>query len=225
MSRFSFGLYPIVAGGVNIEWLGTVSSSVNDSLFTFVGAPYGTAAASREIFALVTWNQTAARTNTGLTFDGNAAVAESQFSAGVYSGMKLYHLAIPTGTSGTIVTTFGFGVTDCTIGIFRVTGRATPDAVATSTKSGSAAPGTSVNLGGLTVPSGGFVLSGGTIRATSAVISVAGLGLNLDDTVLTDFQHYYGNSGPTPGGASGSVVWTYNQSVIALAGAYCFGVT
>ena len=215
------------AGGAQpaLEFRAGYSSGTNASSYTFTACDLGTADATREVFVVISAYQGGtARTLSSVTIGGVAATLETSFKNGNAQLLCLARAAVPSGATGDVVATFSGAVQNCNVAIYRTVNRvaAGTGASDTSSKSGTAA---TLNVTGVDVAAGGFVLTAVTWYLTVSAPSVSGLSAALDVFMQPEANGYSAH-GSTPLQVSGStgntITWSWTTPRAVLAAAWAF---
>lgn len=133
-----------------VEYLSVAEiEDTSQTTFTYSSQGIGAAAATREIYVLISWGAAGAATVTSATIGGVSATIRTQdtFNGPPGVGVAIISAAVPSGTTGTIAVTFNTNVLSCAIGIVRVVGKTTNvDAASDAGPDGSAPYTDSVNV-------------------------------------------------------------------------------
>lgn len=199
---------------VIVDYVGSASSSADQTSYTFSGVSLGDPRADRYIIVAVIGRQTTTASQiNGVSIGGVAATLLSR-NTGATSPVAFFGLLVPAGASATIVVTANNTQARLGIGVWAVRNnqRAIPfqsyfgiNETASLTISGSvAAPGT-----------GGHVLAIGT-KSSSVAQSASWTGGTSRFNTLAE-QHFTGADTPTNGSlADLSVTWTGTAGTTAL---------
>ena len=148
-------IIPLFGGTVTSAYVTQTSSSSNATAYTFSSTSIGTAAGDRIVVVSVSGSASDESGNAmaSLTVGGIAATKAAE----AWHNGKLtaiWYAAVPTGTTATIVATFGDSQTRCSIAVHTLTGAsASPSDTATTSGSGS-----SLSLSALTIPTDGVAI-------------------------------------------------------------------
>ena len=105
-----------------VAFLQANESTANNTVYTFSTENLGAAAASRKIVVSIGASTTSAGlSGSSVTVGGiSATLVKAQQSSGGNNASELWEAAVPSGTSGDVVVTWGTGCTECGIGLWRV---------------------------------------------------------------------------------------------------------
>lgn len=150
------------SGAYTIDYINTYLDTVGRTEYTFA-ASFGAPDTQREIFFHIYVNATSSvDAPSSVTVDGVAATLKSITSASptTVSVTGFAALGGTAATSGDIVVSFpDNNVVRCAIAVYRVVARPNAGADATDSNSAVSASSGSINLGGVTVQSNGFMLA------------------------------------------------------------------
>lgn len=140
------GIGGFVGGaGFTVDYLSVATiEDTNQVTHTFSSQGFGVAQTTREIYVLISYGGSAARTISSATIGGVSATIRTQdvLSDGSQAvGSAIISAAVPTGTTGTIAITFStFGIYAVAIGIVRVINKTTNVASNTTSASDASPP-------------------------------------------------------------------------------------
>ena len=172
-----------------MSFLQAVTSTTDTNVYTFSSVNLGAAASDRYIIVTAMTRKAGASTTlTSITIGGVTATIVKQVTNNVTNTdvAAIVIAAVPTGTTGDIVVTWGATMVRCAIGVYRVTGLVSATA---SDSDSSTANDPTVNLD---CPAGGFII-GGALTAASSSAAWTGITENFDGTLET-FVTYTGAS-------------------------------
>jgi len=166
---------------MDFAFLHSATDIGNLSVYTFHDQNLGVADVGRYIIvAAMARKAGAATTITSITVGGESATIVKQVTNNItntdIAGIAI--AAVPTGTSGDIVVTFGAGMVRCAIGVYRVVGI---DSATPADSGSSIADDPTCSLD---VPAGGFAIGTG-LTAKAASASWTGLTEDYDGTLET----------------------------------------
>lgn len=191
---------------------------------TFSGVSFGAAAADRELMVVVMgrFAASALRAITSITIGGVAAAVETLQAVISIGGITVARVTLPTGTSGDVVVTWSGNVSSTTIAVYRVTGRAAAGSAASGLGSAYVILLTSLSVGSIAIPAGGFLLGG--MFSVAVPSAYSGLATTLDATAAPDSEHWQARSTGLQGSAvSGeSMIWTFPPSGAGLAAWFAY---
>ena len=188
-----------------VTYRATVNSTLNQTSYSFTLVPIGPAAANRHV-VVSSQTTTTGVAPTAVTINGIAAVLLI-----VSGGTAFFAALVPTGTTATVVFTFGASADRMTGGVWSVTGLTRPLPVSTNS-----ATSTSIAASlTLDVPDGGYVIAAlihGT--GTNMVWSGAGVVERFDATAGSSFRFSAADGKPATSGVqtitgtgTGSALW------------------
>lgn len=143
------------SGLFNLSYITCDGSTSGATTYTFNTISLGDANTSREIFIIVNWTTTAARTLSSATIGGVTATIASQAN-GTTSGEGCIFASVPTGTTGTIVFTLSGAATRVHFSVFRVVNRINKGQTSTNNYANSSLSYTSPLTQSVVVPARGF---------------------------------------------------------------------
>jgi hypothetical protein len=158
-----FGVVTAATPPAVVNYITSLSNSGGTS--TFTNASIGTASSDRYVVAIAgTYNNGSDFTTSGMTFGGNAGTEIVKSATGSIGDgtcvAGMYGLAIPSGTTSTIVVSWGGSASNgVVLHIFTITGLLSTTAVATSNAHSAGASSSALNLN-LNVNNNGLVIAG-----------------------------------------------------------------
>lgn len=221
MSRFSPGL--VSARRPARQFLGAHSDAANAKVYTFAACNIGDPAADREVFVLFRWP--GGNNLSSVTIGGVAATVD-YYSVST-NNVGSAHALIPGGTSADVVVTFtgATNAANCSIAVYRVTGRAAPG-VGSIQRFDTSGTGTSLTLGTVKdyLARDGFVLAAASWASTVSNVGFAGLSAGLDAYVLPEADGHaaYGSTPVADGAGAESLVCSWTTSRAGVFSAWLF---
>jgi hypothetical protein len=151
LSGFMARTEAAASGPASVTYITKVEDISNTSPYTFTGASIGSEAADRIVVVAVASEGTGgAITIDSVTIGGNAATLAVKNSTNGRTVAGIYYLAVPSGTTATIVVTISTGSPQrCVIGIWNVNGAASGTPYDTDTASNNTGGSTTTTLSGL----------------------------------------------------------------------------
>lgn len=147
----------IITPSVSVEYITTVSDTVDRTTYTYTGTSIGEADTLRYIVLVMTGGATTVRTISSFTLGGNAmTLVFSQDTASANIAPSVWAISVPTGTTADISVTFSTsGTVQNAISVYRVLGLYSTTATATASDSGN-----SPMTGTVAVATNGIVFAG-----------------------------------------------------------------
>lgn len=134
-------------------YIGTTADVSTRTVYTFTNHAIGTASADRWVAVLINAGAAGGRTVSSVTINGVAAQLDSTTNGSFTVPTTYAWLAVPAGTTATIVVTFSGACTGCAVSVYALTGLSSGTPVDSDTSS---SPGSGVTL---TTPLNGVMLS------------------------------------------------------------------
>lgn len=221
------GFIHIAAPVLEKVFQSTATNAADQSAYTFTSVDFGAADSSRELLVVIAGKFPAISTRTlsSVTIGGVSASVETLISASGQSGLTIALVALPTGTSGDIVVTWGGGsVNNCSIAVYRVTNRTSSGTGSTNVVSAAVSITGSLNLSGINIPSGGFILSTILLDGNITGLSHTGVTVVQDATQAPDGMFYESVSSAIQASSvsSGTLGWSWTNGRSGIAAAWSF---
>lgn len=192
---------------MTISFLQATTDTTDTNAYTFASQNLGTAASDRYIIVVAVARKGGASTTlSSVTIGGVSATIVKQVTNNVsntdVAGIAI--AAVPTGTTGDIVVTWGASMVRCAIMAYRATGINATAYDSDSSTSGN--PSVSLDI-----PASGFAIGGG-LTAASTTTSWTGLTEDTDGT-LESFVTYSSAHDEFPSGETGrTITMTFGSS-------------
>lgn len=178
---FPFPQMPPANVAASIVWTDSAVDTSNNTTYTFTTRNIGAAGSRKVVVSVGSGGSSGGTTSvTSLTVGGISATQVVFADAGDNVYPELWQASVPSGTTATIVVTFGGAHVNCAIGVWAIY---SAGAAASNTNS---ATGTGVQSASLNIPAGGVAIafvnlagSGGTPRT----VTWANLSENFDATI------------------------------------------
>lgn len=127
---------------VALTYVTNVTDSTDQTTYTFASTSIGTASSDRVVVVVIGSRANAARSISSVTVGGNSAtaIATANNSGGGAEIAAIYAVAVPSGTTASIVVTFSAAMLRIAVGVYTLTGTGgavTAYGTATQTPSGS----------------------------------------------------------------------------------------
>lgn len=157
------GLFtPLSVGGFSLTFLGSAVEPTGATTYSFTSQPFGDEAADRYIIVTTSTNKNRTLTAASSTI-GGVTVTKIIELVPAEAGIALLIAAVPTGATGTVSLTFNGTSDNCGVGLWRLSGAATPTTPTTATDT--VATGNDLSAS-LAIPAGGGGI--GIVRAGGA---------------------------------------------------------
>jgi len=198
-------------GGLfSLAWLTSATDSSSTNPVTYAGLSFGAADTDRIIAVYIASRQTTVNTITGVTIGGVSATAVTGTAAQVNGTngacCQIWQAAVPTGTSGNVVVTYGAAPTRSVVSLYRII---TVTPTATSGNSDSQTTLTSVGTA-VTVPSGGGAIAGAAEQANTNTFTWSNATQDVQGAIAGSQQYttatVTGTGSITPNANDGAIV-------------------